>query len=98
MLFALITGALVLNGATVATNVFEQRTTQRIVDDWTGQFLGHSTIEIGLSGDTVSVVLAGPVAGVSPTASDLAERLSSELGRDIAVDLRIRLETQETSG
>lgn len=94
----LITGALVLNGTTVATNVFEQRSTQETVAEWIEPFPDHSTIDIRLDGDSVSVVLAGPDAVVSPTADELADRLSQRLGREIVVDLRIRLETQETSG
>lgn len=93
----LIVGALVLNGTSVATNVFEQRAAQRAVDAWIRPFPDHTTIEVGVSGDQVSVVLAGPAAADSPTADDLAQRLTSELGRDITVTLRIRLETQETS-
>jgi len=43
------------------------------------------------------VVLAGPALDESPSADALAEDLSVALGRDIAVDLRIRLETQDFS-
>ena len=95
---SLIIGALVLNGTNVASNVFEQRTTQRVVADWIEPFPDHSTIELSVSGDEVAVVLAGPALGESPRADGLAEALSDELGRDITVDLRIRLETREQSG
>jgi len=94
---ALIVGALVLNGTNVASNVFEQRAAQRVVNEWIQPFPNHSTIATDVVGDNVSVVLAGPVVEEHPTADDLAERLSSEFGREITVDLRIRLETQETS-
>ena len=95
---ALIVGALVLNGTTVATNVFEQRTAQRVVNSWMEPFPEHSTVEIGLAGDEVAVVLAGPVNAEDPTADALAEQLSDALGREITVKLRIRLETTDTSG
>lgn len=94
----LIVGALVLNGTSVATNVFEQRAAQRVVEEWLDPFPDHSTLEIGLSGDKVSVVLAGPLESENPTAGDLADDLSDELGREISVDLSIRLELQDTSG
>jgi len=94
---ALIVGVLALNGTTVATNLVEQRATQRVVADWLEPFPRHSTVDVGLSGDDVAVVLAGPIRGAAPTADELADQLSSELGRTIDVDLRIRLETQETS-
>ncbi len=95
---AAIVGALVLNGANVASNVFEQRATQRVVADWVEPVPDHSTVDPSVSGDTVSVVLAGPANEVAPGADPLADALSAELGRSISVDLRIRLETQERSG
>ena len=94
---ALVIGALILNGTSVATNVFEQRAAQRVVTDWVAPFPQHTTVEIGLAGDNVSVVLAGPINVDSPSADELASELSSELGRAIEVDLRIRLETQQSS-
>lgn len=93
----LVVGALALNGANVATNIFEERTAQRVVADWIEPFPRHSTVEMVLSGDTVAVVLAGPLGVDRPAADALASDLSSELGRPIDVDLRIRLEAQETS-
>lgn len=95
---AIIIGALVLNGTNVASNVFEQRAVQRVVAAWVEPFPDHSTIEVGVTGDNVSVILAGPALGTNPTADDLATQLTDELGRKISVDLRIRLETQEVSG
>jgi uncharacterized hydrophobic protein (TIGR00271 family) len=95
---AIITAAVVLNGTSVATNVFEQNTAARVVSDWIEPFPGHTTVGVNIVGDSVSVVLAGPALEQSPTADSLAEDLSAELGRDITVDLRIRLETQEVSG
>jgi uncharacterized hydrophobic protein (TIGR00271 family) len=94
---ALVVGALALNGTSVATNIFEQRATQRVVADWIEPFPRHSTVGINLSGDTVAVVLAGPIGVERPAADELASELSSELGRAIDVDLRVRLEIQETS-
>jgi len=94
---ALVIGALILNGTTIATNVFEQRAAQRVVTGWVAPFQQHTTVEVGLVGDNVSVVLAGPINADSPSADDLAGELSAELGRAIEVDLRIRLEAQESS-
>lgn len=93
----LIVGALLLNGTDAATDLVEQRTVQRVVNEEVSGFPGHSTLETRVDGDRVAVVLSGPVATRSPNADDLAGRLSEELGRDIEVELRIRLETQETS-
>ena len=95
---AIIIAAVVLNGTSVATNVFEQNTAARVVSDWVEPFPDHTTVGVNIVGDSVSVVLAGPALEQSPTADSLAEDLSAELGRDISVDLRIRLETQEVSG
>lgn len=94
---ALVIGALILNGTSVATNVFEQRAAQRVVADWVAPFPQHTTVEIGLAGDSVSVVLAGPINVDSPSADELSSELAAELGRAIDVDLRIRLETQQSS-
>jgi uncharacterized hydrophobic protein (TIGR00271 family) len=95
---AVVVAALVLNGASVATNVFEQNAAARVVNDWVAPFPGHATVDVNIVGDNVSVVLAGPAIGQSPSADSLADDLSNTLGRDITVDLRIRLETQEVSG
>jgi len=95
---ALIAGALLLNGTSVATNVFEQNAAARVASDWIKPFPGHTIVGVNVVGDEVSVVLAGPALGLSPTADSLAEDLSEGLGRAIIVDLRIRLETQEVSG
>ena len=95
---AVVIAALVLNGTSVATNVFEQNAAARVVSDWVAPFPGHTTVNINIVSDNVSVVLAGPVLEQSPSADSLADELSTALGRDITVDLRIRLETQELSG
>jgi uncharacterized hydrophobic protein (TIGR00271 family) len=95
---AAIIGALVLNGTSVATNVFEQNATALVVSDWVEPFPGHTTVGVNIVGDNVSVVLAGPALEQRPSADSLAGDLSNALGRDITVDLRIRLETQEVSG
>jgi len=95
---ALIIAALALNGTSVATNVFEQNAAARVVSDWIDPFPTHTTIEVNVVGDDVSVVLAGPPVGRSPSADSLAADLSAELGRDITVNLSIQLQTQEVSG
>ena len=95
---AVITAAVVLNGTSVATNVFEQKAASRAVSTWLEPFPGHTNVGVSVSGDSVSVVLAGPALEESPSADSLAEDLSAALGRDIAVDLRIRLEVQDVSG
>jgi len=94
---AVITAAVILNGTSVATNVFEQKAASRAVSDWIESFPGHTNVGVSVVGDNVSVVLAGPALDESPSADALAEDLSVALGRDIAVDLRIRLETQDFS-
>ena len=95
---AVIIAAVVLNGTSVATNVFEQKAASRAVTTWLEPFAGHTTVGVSVAGDSVSVVLAGPALDESPSADSLAEDLSAVLGRDIAVDLRIRLEVQDISG
>ena len=94
---ALIVGALALNGTTVASNVFEQRAVRSVVTTWLEPFPEHTTVDVGISGDNVSVVLAGPALEEAPDADPLADELSAELGRDISVDLRIRLELRQRS-
>jgi uncharacterized hydrophobic protein (TIGR00271 family) len=94
---ALIVGALALNGTTVASNVFEQRAVRSVVTTWLEPFPEHTTVDVGISGDNVSVVLAGPALEEAPDADPLADELSAELGRDITIDLRIRLELRQQS-
>jgi len=95
---AVITAAVVLNGTSVATNLFEQKAASRVVGDWLERFDDHTNITVTVEGDEVSVVLAGPALSEPPSAERLAADLSEELGRDIDVDLRIRLETREVAG
>ena len=95
---AVIIAALTLNGTSVATNVFEQNAAARAVGVWVEPFPGHTIVDVGVAGDNVSVVLAGPPLEETPSADELAQDLSETFGRAIAVDLRIRLETQELSG
>lgn len=95
---AIITAAVALNGTTVATNAFEQNAATRAVAEWVEAFPGHTVITVGVGGDVVSVVLAGPALDRAPSADVLADELTDELGRDIKVDLRVRLELQDLSG
>jgi uncharacterized hydrophobic protein (TIGR00271 family) len=95
---AIISAALILNGTSVATNVFEQNAAARVTRDWVEPFPDHNIVSTEVEGDNVSVVLAGPAFGKSPSADVLAEELQDELGRMISVDLRIRLESREVSG
>lgn len=93
----LIVAALVLNGTSVATNVLEQRSAQRAVQRWLEPHPLFTTIGTDISGDTVTVVLAGPDSDRRPSADDLADDLSTTLGREITVDVRTRLELRERS-
>lgn len=95
---AVITAAVVLNGTSVATDVFDQNTAGRVVNAWIAPFPDYSIVSVDVAGDTVSVVLAGPTGDDRPSADVLATDLSAGLGDPITVDLSVRLEIQETSG
>jgi len=95
---AVITAAVALNGTSVATNVFEQNAASRVVADWIESFPGHTVVQVGVAGDQVSVVLAGPALEQPPSADALADELSTALARDIDVDPQVRLEVQDVSG
>lgn len=93
---ALVTGALLLNGANIASNVFEQQEVQRAVDEWIEPFPNHSTLDVTVVEDTITVVVAGPRAN-RPEAGPLADAISDRLGRQVRVQLRVAIEAQETA-
>lgn len=87
---AVVGVALLVNGANLGSIAFEQDRIDRAVDEWLSDALHHH-LDITTDGDAVAVVVVGP-ADDRPDVSLLADALSTELGRSVAVDVRFLVE------
>ena len=95
-LAVLVVGALLLNGAQIAGNIFEQSSTEEVVNDWLADYPMHSVFRVDLDGDTVTATIVGPTIG-APTAQSLATQLQHDLGDAVTVDLRLIVEERDTA-
>lgn len=93
---AIVVGALLLNGAQIASNLLEQSEVQDAVDDWVSGFPAHDVVRIVQDDDVVLVTIVGPSAE-SPTAASLAEALSDGLERTVTADLRLIVEERDVA-
>ncbi len=93
-LAVLVIGALLLNGAQIAGNIFEQSSTEEVVTDWLEDYPMHSLFRVDLDGDTVTATIVGPSAG-APTAQSLATQLQHDLDDAVTVDLRLIVEERD---
>ncbi|MDY7100835.1 MAG: DUF389 domain-containing protein [Actinomycetota bacterium] len=103
-----VVGALALNGREVATNAIEAGRANTVVDAWlrADDVAGpgdaptrarHSALNVSVQGATVVVTIVGPPTGV-PSAEALQERMSTALGRNVTVELQVRVQTVEVVG
>jgi uncharacterized hydrophobic protein (TIGR00271 family) len=90
----LVVGALLLNGAQIARNLFEQSSTEEVVNDWLDDYPMHSLFRVNLDGDTVTATIVGPSTG-APTAQSLATQLQNDLEDAVTVDLRLIVEERD---
>ncbi|MEE9416607.1 MAG: DUF389 domain-containing protein [Acidimicrobiales bacterium] len=95
-LAALVVGALLLNGAQIAEDIFEQSSTEDAINEWLDDYPKHSLIRVNLDGDTVTATILGPAAG-APTAQSLATQLQKDLGGVVTADLRLIVEERDTA-
>jgi len=82
-----VVGALAINGAEITRNSLERSRVESTVADWVAQTERFTTAQVGIEGDTVTVVVVGPDDGL-PEVQLLADGLSTELGRIISVEVR----------
>ena len=90
---AVVLGALLLNGAEIASTAAQQSTIESSVSDWLGDG-EHEVVRIVPDGDRVSVTVIGPSEGLAET-QQLATSLASTLDRAITVDVRLVVEERD---
>ncbi len=91
-----VVGALTINGAEIARNSLERSRVETTVADWVTPAERFTTAQVGIEGDTVTVVVVGPDDGL-PAVQPLADDLSTELGRVISVEVRHVVEQRATA-
>lgn len=87
----LVFGGLLLNGAQLATDVFQQSTVDETVAEWLGESPEHRVFTTDIEGNDVSVVVVGPADGL-PDVESLADRLSDDLDTTITVEVSLVIE------
>jgi uncharacterized hydrophobic protein (TIGR00271 family) len=87
----LIIGSLLINGAEVAINTFQQSTVESEIDSWLSEASTHRLVSAQLDGDVVNVVVIGPSDGL-PELQTLADRLTDELDKTITVNVGLVVE------
>ena len=93
---ALVIGSLLLNGAQLTADLFEQSSVDEAVETWLADHPEHRPVRIDLDGDTVLVTIVGPSVG-APTAASLAEALATTLERSVTADLRLIVEERSVA-
>ena len=91
-----VVGALLLNGAQVTSNLFDQSRTESSVEEWLQDSPLHRMVSADIDDDVVTAVVVGPSAGL-PDVQLLAAELTDELDRDISADVRLIVEERITS-
>ncbi len=95
----LILGALLLNGADIATNALRQSTVESTIDEWLGDESAHRLVTAEIDAGVVTAVIVGPTDGL-PAVEILADRLSSEFDDEVTVNISLVVEERfaATSG
>ncbi len=93
---AIVVGALLLNGAQIASNLLEQSEVQDAVDEWVAEYPAHNVVRVDRADDVVIVTIVGPTDD-SPTAVSLATALSEGLDRSVTADLRLIVEERDVA-
>ena len=96
VLGAAVVGALLLNGAQIASDAFEQSSTEDAVIEWLEDHPSHSLIGVDVDGETVTATILGPTAG-APSAQTLADALTNELERPVTANVRLVVEERDTA-
>ena len=93
---AFVFGALLLNGAQIASDAVQQSTVEATIDDWIPADAVHRVIRADISDEVVEVVLVGPSTGF-PNIPALADQLSDELDKKITVNVSVVVEERLTA-
>jgi len=95
-LSTVVFGALLLNGAEIAADAFDQAAVEESVDEWLDDFPAHGLARIDRDGDEVTVVVVGPSDG-APDAQSLADALTADLDRVVTATLRLLVEERDVA-
>ncbi len=93
---AFVVGALLLNGTEIARSIAIRNDVESAVDAWLELYDDHDAVEVRIDGDTVTVVVIGPSDG-SPRADALADRLTTDLGRETTAIVRLVVEERDSA-
>ncbi|MEM7276138.1 MAG: DUF389 domain-containing protein, partial [Actinomycetota bacterium] len=88
VLGAIVIGALLLNGAQLATDAFEQSSVEEEVETWLEDHPDHALVRWDRTEETFAVVVIGPTED-APEAQALASALATRLEEAVTVDLRL---------
>lgn len=98
VLSLLVVLAIAANGASITRDANATGSARDVVEAWLGEDSEFAVVSVEVENDVIDVVLVGP--GKPPQAKPLVSKLSSELDRDVKLDLqwvprdRIRLDSE----
>lgn len=87
----IVFGGLLLNGAQIAADLFQQSTAEATVNRWLGDDAGYRLINAEIDDRVVTVVVIGPADGL-PDVDALADSLSGALDKTITVEVSLVVE------
>lgn len=87
----IVFGALLLNGAQIAADVFQQSTAEDTVTEWLGDDAEYRLIEVDIDDRVVTVVVIGPSDGLADIGT-LADLLSDRLDKTVMVEVSLVVE------
>lgn len=93
---AIVLGALLINGAQITSDVFDQSLAETTIQDWLAEYEEYALVSVDLAGDTITTTIVGPSDGV-PAAASLADALATALDRPITAELRVLVEERSSA-
>ncbi len=92
----LVFGALLLNGAQITADTFDQSAVESTIDDWLPDDGLHRLVSADLDDGTVNAVIVGPSEGL-PDVSIVADVLADKLDQSITVNVSLIVEERLTA-
>lgn len=89
-------GALLLNGAEVASGALRQSTVESTIDAWLDDDADHRLVNVDIKGSTITAVVIGPSEGL-PDISTLADDLTEVLNESITINVSLVVEERLTA-
>lgn len=96
VLATLVVGALLLNGAELASNALGEARLAGTVEAWLADSPLHRLVDTDVDGDVVTVVVVGPSDGL-PDVDQLDAELTAAFRQEVTADVRLVVEERFTS-